>query len=610
MQIMSRCRFEFSSFGREPILNPPRALSIHARARNDEEVRENIVEQVFRIGWPSLSPLPTEFTRCKNAEERSSFVANPADALQRFRNILASESVDVFLLELGWQRTRGSKEGEHRVLRVVASDKISGGSWYNAVVRLARSLEVLKVGGDQIHIEVIERGFPRLYPVKSEDPILDLWSTEIAPMVLEQLRLAAISWQSLILVYLGSISTVGEFPTMVIEADDVTDLAWDSICVELQSAIGRAQCNLAIWQREKIHGTGHSTDSNLFQRMWTANLFPGDGIAPEGVSNGTGTVGGVVTLQPSDGRSKDYILTNFHVVNTKSLTEVLQPVPLKSICFPRGHTAYPMKIPADMDTQAIISRERGPYEGLLGDVNFREKGAPSLAERAEWGDTLAKRRVAECEDAKEKFEVLRLEIEEHAKCPYGHLRATSGYSHLKVQNLRLALDWALIEVDQRRDLRKTCPHANVLFQSGLSRPQWVRNEEQKWTSRHDLPETVVKVGRMTGWTQGIPNRAEAYWKPLERNDYEVSDWEDNFGVVVNFIQILGTSEDDTRDILGVFAAAGDSGSVVRDLKTGAWVGLLLGAHRVGWGLMAPIEAVLMSIEDVTGEKVINPTQLE
>ncbi|KAK7525347.1 uncharacterized protein IWZ02DRAFT_481095 [Phyllosticta citriasiana] len=554
---MSRCGFEFSSFGREPILNPPRALSIYARARNDEEVRENIVEQVFRIGWQSLSPLPTELTRY---------------ALQRFRNILASESIDVFLLELGWQRTRGSKEGEHRVLRVVASDKISGGSWYNAVVRLARSLEVLKVGGDQIHIEVIERGFPRLYPVKSEDPILDLWSTEIAPMVLEQLTLAAISWQSLMLVYLGSISTVGEFPTMVIEADDVTDLAWDSICVELQSAIGRAQCNLAIWQREKIHGIGHSTDSNLFQRMWTANLFPGRSCNP--------------TAQ----------WWSFEGLHSEKFPRGQHQKPDR-----RGHTAYPMKIPADMDTQAIISRERGPYEGLLGDVNFREKGAPSLAERAEWGDTLAKIRVAECEDAKEKFEALRLKIEEHAKCPYGHLRATSGYSHLKVQNLRLALDWALVEVDQRRDLRKTCPHTNVLFQSGLSCPQWVRNEEQKWTSRHDLPETVVKVGRMTGWTQGIPNRAEAYWKPLDRNDYEVSDWEDKFSVVVNFIQILGTS---------VFAAAGDSGSVVRDLKTAAWVGLLFGAHRVDWGLMAPIEAVLMSIEDVTGEKVINPTQLE
>ncbi|KAK7524056.1 hypothetical protein IWZ03DRAFT_17090 [Phyllosticta citriasiana] len=125
--------------------------------------------------------------------------------------------------------------------------------------------------------------------------------------------------------------------------------------------------------------------------------------------------------------------------------------------------------------------------------------------------------------------------------------------------------------------------------------------------------TVVKLGRMSGWTRGKRNFASAFWKEPRQEDPEVGGSHDSYGVVTSCIRIEPYSESDGTKSLNPSKSAqsGDSGSVVRDEKTGTWLGLLFGAHpQDGWALMTPIDIIFESIEDVTGGRVVDPMPLE
>ncbi|KAK8165243.1 hypothetical protein IWX90DRAFT_158672 [Phyllosticta citrichinensis] len=339
-------------------------------------------------------------------------------------------------------------------------------------------------------------------------------------------------------------------------------------------------------------------------------------IAPAEAEDGTGTVGGFIQLRSKEGDTSHHILTNFHVIKTPRLQQHLEPAPLQSICLPRGSTAHPVKVPSHFDSKVMLESLDKSIQTWHAKVHDSYGGRPSCFDRAEMGDKGAQWQVEDSKNRIEQHEKSKLEILESSKRPAGAVRATSGYQHIGWNNKKLALDWALVEVDSSRLLAYTLPSSpeTVLVQKDFDVPSWANDPEQRWSRSPQLSQEVVKLGRMTGWTCGRLGPATCFWRSLAKDDHEVGEWYDRYGTVVECLQVFGRFEeekphDSLRNPL-LFAAGGDSGSVVKDFYTGAWVGLLFCAHRTGWALMTPMAAVMHSIESVTGEEVVDPVAME
>ncbi|KAK8213734.1 hypothetical protein IWZ01DRAFT_539657 [Phyllosticta capitalensis] len=217
-----------------------------AVASSDEEFEAQIVDETFRIGWPYLQSLPVKFESPKSQEEYGSFVFNLDDALASFHAVLASESVDVVAVDLGWQHTIGAKAD--KTLRVIAQGKPLGkSSWHHAALRLVRSAQELSVDGSPIHVEIVERGFPKLLPMAAEDTACQAWDS-LAPKIMDTLSQSSLLWQGLSLVRLGSASSADATPTVLIEAADIIDPRWELMKDALLKASEDSPCDLQVWQ--------------------------------------------------------------------------------------------------------------------------------------------------------------------------------------------------------------------------------------------------------------------------------------------------------------------------------------------------------------------------
>ncbi|KAK8184270.1 hypothetical protein BC567DRAFT_217982 [Phyllosticta citribraziliensis] len=234
------------------------------------------------------------------------------------------------------------------------------------------------------------------------------------------------------------------------------------------------------------------------------------------------------------------------------------------------------------------------------------------------GNELAKREVERYKRGIARCEEVISQVVEISELPSGTVRATSGFQHLALEDKKFALEWALVEVDPERLLSELPrPFFALSRIPGVQRdfeiPAWANNQDQKWSRHAQLSQNVVKLGRMTGWTCGLLGAAPCFYRSLAKDD-QVGDWHDRYGTVVECLQVFDRyaeeTPEDSRQIPLPFAFGGDSGSVVKDFYTGAWVGLLFGSHCMGWALMTPIAAVMHSIESVTGEEVVDPVPLE
>ncbi|KAK7518849.1 hypothetical protein IWZ03DRAFT_158201 [Phyllosticta citriasiana] len=603
-----------SSSGYGPSMHPASSKSRRAMARSDEEVEENIVEENFRVGWPILQPLPTKFVECDSQEEEQELVTDWEQASNAIHNILTSQSVDIHRFRLGRQRTAGTSSLVPLV-HVLAYNKNSGrASWHNAVLRLARSLENFVVNDVQIHVEIVEYGYPRILPAATEDAPLDIWSNTIAPQVMGILARGSMLWQSMSLVRLSSAHHPDDSLSVLIEAADVFDPAWGNVRPEIASDLRSTSCKLAVWQMQAVEGLGGRDPNtrNLHEDRWGPIMYPGDGIAPEEVEDSTGTVGGFVHLQSQDWTTNPHILTNFHVIKTPSLEESLRPYPLRSMCLPRGSSPYPVKIPSHFDTSQMLKNYSSSLQSWHEYIHDRRGGRPSLVEKAEMGITLARLELEKAEKRVAEVHKCISQVDASSKRPAGAVRATSGYQHVTFGEKKFPLDWALIEVEPSRLINCLPPagsYDNTLVQENFVSPPWsTQQADEKWTRFPKASSKVVKLGRMTGWTAARLGRPSCFWRSLAKDDDEVGDWYDQHGTVVECLQVFSHYEGETT--AEPFAAGGDSGSVVRDFYTGAWIGLLFGAHPSGWALATPMEAVIHSIEEVTGEKVVNPAPMD
>ena len=172
----------------------------------------------------------------------------------------------------------------------------------------------------------------------------------------------------------------------------------------------------------------------------------------------------------------------------------------------------------------------------------------------------------------------------------GFVYATSGYRSVpESQGRDWALDWSLTKVETPRIMENTV--------DGDTATRYVRGKVQLelWQKTSSLGRQVVKLGRSTGWTEGVVNAVEAVFSSQDAT----------YGKKVFAWPVVPPHG-------FPFAIPEDSGSVVFDaestLTTGNWVGLLFAANIVsGIGYFTPMQLVLEDISTVTGCEILEPT---
>lgn len=162
------------------------------------------------------------------------------------------------------------------------------------------------------------------------------------------------------------------------------------------------------------------------------------------------------------------------------------------------------------------------------------------------------------------------------------------------------LDWCLLEIAPTRTMD------NVL--TFHDQPEWFKlapgEPMNEWTTldspshhidKEDLQ--VFKLGGTTGSTQGIINPVPEVINP----DSQIGK---AGGLTDKNIRHAFTIHPVDKGEL--FSKDGDSGSIVMEMETGRWLGLLFGQNEMHDSLMIPIDVVLRDIEMVTGLTVVEP----
>lgn len=274
--------------------------------------------------------------------------------------------------------------------------------------------------------------------------------------------------------------------------------------------------------------------------------------------------------------------------------------------FPETPSPHPISVPTDRDTDAkkewLQHQITAIRHHVYGTASSQTGRAPTLGERAEWGDKKAQKQVDAAEEEIAGLERDVAAMEDKTKFHAGTLKAVSGHSVSTKGEEKLGLDWALVAIDESRDHTTAFPFRDLGIDRGTSFPSWVSTELTTWTTFAKSSGKLIKVGRMTGWTTGALNYADAYVN-LDKN--VGPGWESAFGTVVRCIKVQ--RHWDQQD---AFAVPGDSGALVLDIETGACCGLLFGSNEfLGYGLVTQADVLFDSIERVTGCKVVEPRRL-
>ncbi|KAK8184269.1 hypothetical protein BC567DRAFT_217981 [Phyllosticta citribraziliensis] len=211
------------------------------------------------------------------------------------------------------------------------------------------------------------------------------------------------------------------------------------------------------------------------------------------------------------------------------------------------------------------------------------------------------------QEQKVRCQQTKARVEEYRKLPAGTVKATSGFHvHSDEAGKLFQLQWALVNIDPARKylpfvFNRDRPRQNVHLEGPFGLPPWATSNVHRFRAPSRDIDAVVKLGRVTGWSTGRLNHAPVFC----RNDPRLDKVDNSVYCCYEVLPLFGAS-----GWLGKFADCGDCGSVIKNQSDGSWIGLIIGAHPSGWALMAPIDMVLKSIEDVTGQKVVEPKPVE
>ncbi|KAF4534387.1 Peptidase cysteine/serine trypsin-like protein [Lasiodiplodia theobromae] len=581
----------------------------------DLKIKDKIVEGEFRTGWPRLVPAPA---RIRPIGDPNTYIENYDEKRRRaFPSILRDEGVSYSRIRLIGRQSAGVDKPDPFPTLLVETTSYEG-AWSNAVLKLVKALKksTVKHRGP-IHVEIVERGYddPRVLPIEAYDTVLPIWRDDLGPSVVQTLAEFRVQWKLLSLVKMGC-CPVSEFdrqarpplPIMLVEAWDANEEVWErEILPRLKGLIADTRiANVEIWQAYEYGDNEVLNVTRLPERTWWERpLRIGDGLGPQGVPS-IGTLGGFLDLEDRERKnSTTCILTSFNAVRNCSGVAPRSDSPPEKAFISRNITDPDprpiLKSPTDPDVERKIELVQREIEGLKREIYGEGQPAgspPCIADLAEKGDQRAMEAVEVSRRMLAILDDQASKLSETTQFIAGSVRAVSGFAHH--DSKKVALDWALVDVAPGRPVDLQFQRDNQL-QGDLDLPFWTRREFSSWKKISSFKTgDVLKVGRATGWSSGQLNYAKA-WLNFRKEEGALGG-QQVYGTVVECMRI-----ENPRGQRHPFSIGGDTGSMVLDADDGACIGLLFsGDEGETYGLMAPIEDVFYSVEEVTGCKVVKP----
>ncbi|KAF4980042.1 hypothetical protein FZEAL_3904 [Fusarium zealandicum] len=620
----------------------------------------------YRASWPDLRPLPLEESRSVIIPPTLRDCAvdlriGTKEILTR-RQLWDDDETDTELLMR--QEPNDPETAIPTLVIVTPWSPCARAKWRGAVQEIAAfGAETVRNSGDtltSLHVEMIapELYFPVYYaPVRNEPVIFRSWDQTRAfvRQRLESFDATKGRMTAIALFRYGLSSTTENNPITIYISVDYTsnETQWEEVMADIKSAVGQRggweDVQVHIEHNIGMHSTFpllplRGTSKNIKSReikskmringdyQQTANLGDDVGSAhyitrSDNVqsSPGLGTLGCFVEIKTTNNPDwTRYALTNYHVTRSAFKGFVLRAVGDES------RTGKP-KDPSDL----LQTDEEGYWPAKsVSPCNFESPSRTKhsytmwsiddeielLTEEQKWdeeliksrGDKEAEKRIADCETAKEALEdekERKLDFFKRGDQILGELYCASGFKRRARDNHRL--DWALIKLHNSRQWSNRLPSKDVWAKQyhRAARPRRLHGTALKEQSKTILLPNqgnpfkftwnVWKVGTATGPTTGEFHQLKA--DVCLTDDKHI--WKDDKDLLAGCSsEYLFQPTDTDTDMNTIFAAPGDSGSVVFDDEGGV-VGLLCRGQRPngstdrGFACVTPIEHVFQDIKD-------------
>ena len=568
-------------------------------SRSDEEIIDEIdVRLGYRMGWPK--PLPVLPVKQVPVVGESEYVDKFASVSRGIQAILDAERIDGSP-RLVFRYSYEDKAPSEEDVTILIDCKVGPISWLNPLKEVRKLLSRNEL---DFRIEFFDSSTPCRFnhAISPTDPVVSEWRSLHRARVLWVIEEA--NWQTVNVFRRGNSHEPSECPvTLLITAFDThEDYWWERLLPNIEK----------FW-RYKVELNAAtdilSMDNASELESLSGNIGMGSSIGGKGATE-SGTLGGGVTLEWSNGDKTTVGITNHHVIGDrrvnicKFLYNISSTMLTSIILAATGHdgpllpsndlvTTKVIEVvsPSDADFKELITTTEQLVSYWKAVVHGRP-GTPGLKVIAEY-DECKRPQLQKFLDSIHSAEERKKSI---ASCDRsaGFVASSSGYRAVNNKGYQWALDWAVIS------LRPERPIVNVIsgtaIDSGLGPYEGLR--VNRWSTIGPLADLVVfKKGRSTGWTYGTVNGIET--------DMKLNPRADGYG----HRQKVAAWAVPTPSKLANFATSGDSGSLV--LKSGGVIiGLLFAANPIdGTGYFTPFESIVSDIEAVTGAKVVEPQQI-
>ncbi|KAF2141125.1 uncharacterized protein K452DRAFT_288497 [Aplosporella prunicola CBS 121167] len=514
----------------------------------------------YRAGWSNLHPMP--------------LVTRPLDpmspelaAFEVLRPRIAAILDDCGMKYRGFSLKKGKVYrmlgAPIDLLSVDAQDTTTNNDrWSRAIARIVAFTTYRYV------VEIMNWGYAQNSPwpvLHHESDILEAWDA-VAPKIIHELDVARWQWTALSLVLMGPEHAV----TVLIEIIGAADTL--AFRLGLRSCLQGPIEDIDIWESQCLRPPPRLDGSKLPTRLGFGQdrLRIGDSLSGCTLDREVGTLGGFLTMRdPRRGLARvNYALTSFHTVSHELHADVLKPLDCPN---PPEHLIYQEPAPCDIKDMER-ARLAEIHDMYIYQHVVKDEWGQSVAQKAESGDEKANSMLFKGELSIRRAEDSHRNLSGR-NCRVGNLRAASGYKFVEEGSSKVALDWALVTVERDFD---------TFLPTDIEQPKHIRHHPQvrsfslkpvaSWKpvqpENKPYAERVIKVGRASGWTEGLINAARSFVKHDEK-------WPPS-GPSVEAVRI----ENPHKLHRELFVEPGDSGSWVLDKSSGSWIGLLLGGHPV------------------------------
>ncbi|KAI9680688.1 MAG: hypothetical protein M1817_004128 [Caeruleum heppii] len=530
----------------------------------------------FRQGSPALLPSPLDTFVIQTGDP---FTAAYEALRKPLEDALVHRGINTWMIDVLRRRPKHEPRLDPRIVVTITTDSDDREAWTLAINDIRELL--VAAGWDDVWVEILHpRGFRTVYnsPVDSKATIVQDWPRIIA-RILPVLEQCGYDWRAVDVIKRGYSQREDHNPTTIlITSPELCRRVWDGPMQAIRSICREEGYPDLVVEARK--GQSYRYNSRYPTRAPSgADIGSGDGDV-------SGTLGGYIRLQWSDGSSQVYGLTCFHCVappddrlarSGKNFgPEDLSPVSVawaKDV--PTIFTVYepsPAKHKQEFDECTKLIRE---HAELLLQIQDEYKVSESIDSHAKYQDL--RRQTANYQAA---IECWLATMNALGTLPrrFGTFVAGSG---LRVStDTGCSLDWALIEVDPGRQGINEIPH----------HPNFIRlpsTDTIHYTNDLTSGLGVRKKGRRTGITEGFVNPIPS----LVRFPNNLDD--DRKSIVTNEWLILSPSSAES------FAEQGDSGAFVVDY-IGMLAGMVLGGADGGFVYATAIERVFEDVRARTG----------